>query len=201
MSTWLKIAGKIISGLNLHFRSLIRHEKRAEVDYNFFLFLLALGLFLGGNFFPLAYLGQRNLSLRAHTGLPVIGGAGAYSSQKGRAPWRGQCHQPRVGVPPLRPAGLTSWAVPYTKKISWPNADGFLIFQCPLCSKLSEKRITGLSLYFKSLVKHENRAQSRSRFSSFPSCSFLDSFSRVLETLLSHLLQLLGSKRRLREPL
>ena len=48
--------------------------------------------------------------------LPVIGGAGAYSSRKGLAPWRGQCHHPRVGVPPLRPAGLTSGAALPTKK-------------------------------------------------------------------------------------
>ena len=53
-----------------------------------------------------------------HWGLLVIGGAGAYSSQKGLAPWRGQCHQPRVGVPTLRPAGLTSWAAPPAKKSS-----------------------------------------------------------------------------------
>ena len=30
---------------------------------------------------------------------------GAYSSQKGLAPWCGQCRQPCVGVPPLRPSG------------------------------------------------------------------------------------------------
>ena len=35
----------------------------------------------------------------------------------------------------------------------------------------------------------------------FLSCSFLDSFSQTLETLLFHLLQLLGSKIRLGEPL
>ena len=42
----------------------------------------------------------------------------AYSSRKGLAPWRGQCHQPGVGVPPLRPACHTSWAAPPTKKIT-----------------------------------------------------------------------------------
>ena len=30
---------------------------------------------------------------------------GAYRSRKGRAPWRGQCRQPSVGVPPLRSSG------------------------------------------------------------------------------------------------
>ena len=59
---------------------------------------------------------HRSLSLRAHTGLSVIGGAGAYSSRKGLALWHGQCRQPRVGVPPLRLAGITRWAAPPTKK-------------------------------------------------------------------------------------
>ena len=48
---------------------------------------------------------ERSLLLRAHTGLSVMGGVGAYSSRKGLAPWRGQCHQPGVGLPPLRLAG------------------------------------------------------------------------------------------------
>ena len=52
----------------------------------------------------------------SHRALSIRRG-GAYSSQKGLAPWRGQCHQPSVGVPPLRPAGLISWATPPNKKL------------------------------------------------------------------------------------
>ena len=46
-----------------------------------------------------------------------MGGVGAYSSRKGLSPGCGQCHQPRVGVPPLRLAGITGWAAPPNKKV------------------------------------------------------------------------------------
>ena len=58
----------------------------------------------------------RGLSLGTRTGFPVLGWAGAHSSRKGLAPWRGQCHRPCVGVPPLRPPGPTRWVAPPNKK-------------------------------------------------------------------------------------
>ena len=58
----------------------------------------------------------QGLPLGTHTGFPDVGWAGAHSSRKGLVPRRGQCHQPCVGVPPLRSPGSTGWAAPPTKK-------------------------------------------------------------------------------------
>ena len=65
------------------------------------------------------YSGYRGLSLGTRTGFSVLGWAGAHSPRKGLASWRGQCHQPCVGVPPLCPPGLTRWVAPPTKKTSY----------------------------------------------------------------------------------
>ena len=47
----------------------------------------------------------------------MIGEVGAYSSRKGLAMWRGQCHQPGVGVPPLRLAGQPARRRPLQKNV------------------------------------------------------------------------------------
>ena len=60
---------------------------------------------------------HQSLSLGTHTGFSVADCAGAHSSQKGPAPWRGQCHWACVGVPSLRPPGLTRWARPLPKQV------------------------------------------------------------------------------------
>ena len=67
------------------------------------------------------------MSQKAHTGPSVISGEGGYSSRKGLAPWRRQCHQPRVGVPPLRLAGKPAGRRPLTKKRYPQIGDSFAL--------------------------------------------------------------------------
>ena len=81
-----------------------------------------------------------------------IGWGGAYSSRKSLAPWRGQCHQPWVGVPPLRSASLTSWVAPPTKRVQ-----GVRMYQL---GNISSRMITEVKqhwtyYFFSILLTHE----------------------------------------------
>ena len=77
---------------------------------------------------------HRNLSLRAHTGLPVIGGAGAYSSRKGLASsW---CASPapsrsyQLGDAPYQKNQQERTSVVYLSQFSYTTLFIFMIFLC-----------------------------------------------------------------------